>query len=111
MTTPTPEQRLAFAHGITLLLLKHVKMTRRDKAYVESVRDAQTPEQMLECWRNAWAYATVSASAFASASASAFASSSASAYACERACERAIEAGVPEAQVKALRALAIGLEN
>ena len=102
MNNLTPEQRLAFARGIALLLLKHVKMTAEDKAYVESVRDAQTSEQLDECWRNASAYACVSdsASAFASASASAWASASASAS--------AIKAGVPEAQVKALRALTLG---
>ena len=97
MTNPTPEQRLAFAHGIALLLLKHVKMTDEDKAYVESIRDAQTPEQMLECWRNALA----SAAAYASTSA----------YALTSACEWAVKAGVPEVEVKALRALTLGIQE
>ena len=93
MSSPTLEQRLAFAHGIALLLLKHVKMTPEDKAYVESVRDARTPEQMLECWRNRPASAWASAYEWVIWT-----------------CERAIEAGVPKAQVKALRALTLGLK-
>ena len=108
MTTPTPEQRLAFAHGITLLLLKHVKMTAKDKAYVESVRDAQTPEQMLECWRD------VPTSASVAAYVAAYASVSGRASAYEWviwACEQAIKVGVPEAEVKALRALTLGAKN
>ena len=101
----TPQ--ITFARGLARLLLVHARdLTPEDRAYIQTVADATTEDQMQACWRAA-AYAA--ASAYASAYAAACgASDYAAAYWTEQACTDAVKAGVPEDAVAALRALTLG---
>ena len=83
---------IAFTRGLATLLLTHArKLSEVDRAYIQTVADATTEDQMLACWRASAGYA-------ASAASSAYAAASAS----------AVKAGVPEEAIAALRALTLG---